>query len=177
MYALSLLPLTFACGDEGVGFNITKKVPVIFNVEIPANDPVVLISPPDFIETYRLRDVGAFDDVLSNLDETNGLIVNEISYSITEVDPDEEITIDEIRLNVTSSGAEQRSVLGISGTLQNTPETKATVTSSDINIIAEILLNYQEVDNILVFYLPEAPANDLNFVVTLYYDVTVRARF
>lgn len=172
-----LLPLLFACGDEGLGFNITKNVPVEFIIEIPANDPAVQETPPSFTETFRLADVGAFEDVLSNLAETGGVTINSITYSITEVSEEEEVTLDEIRLSVSSSSAEQLNVLGISGTLRNTPETDAGVVDSDVQMITEILTNYKEVDNTLIFYFSELPATDLNFVFTLYYDVTLRVRY
>lgn len=173
-----LLPLLFACGDEGLGFNITKNVPVEFVIEIPANDPAVQEIPPSFTETFRLADVGAFEDVLSNLAETGGgVTINAITYSITEVSEEEEVTVDEIRLSVSSSSAEQLNVLGISGTLRNTAATDAGVVDSDVQMITEILTNYKEVDNTLIFYFSELPATDLHFVFTLYYDVTLRVRY
>lgn len=169
--------LLSSCGQEGIGFNITRKVPVVFEIAIAANDPSVEETHPDFTEAFRLADTGSFRDVLSDLAEADGVTINSVTYSITEVSEEEEITLDEIRLSVASSDAEQLNVLGISGTLRNTPETEAGVSDADVALIEEILTNYHEVDNTLIFDLGEVPSNELNFVFTLYYDVTLRARY
>lgn len=168
---------TVACGDAGIGFNITRKVAVDFNVFVPGNDPGIETDRPEFNEPFRLKDVGAFEDVLSDLADADGVVINSITYSISEVSPAEEVSLDQITLSVASISAEQINVLGVTGTLQNTPESTAGVSATDTETIQEILKNFKEVDNRLTFDFAEIPSSDLDFIFTLYYDVTLRVRF
>lgn len=165
-----------ACGDAGVGFNVSKKVPINFHIFVAGNDPNVELNPPAFTETFRLADVGSFEDVLSNLAAEDGVIINGITYSISEVSIGEEVALDEISLSVASSSAQQINVLAITGRLQNTAETNAGVNDQDTEIIKNILTNFREVDNTMTFDFAEVPPTDLEFVFTLYYDVTLRVR-
>lgn len=179
-YQLGILLLllgTIACGDAGIGFNITRKIAVDFNVSVTGNDPSIETDRPEFNRPFRLTDVGAFEDVLSDLADADGVVINSITYSISEVSPDEEVSLDQITLSVASVSAEQINVLGITGTLQNTPETTAGVSAADTETIQEILKNFKEVDNRLTFDFAEVPTSDLDFIFTLYYDVTLRVRF
>jgi len=172
-----LVLVSTACGDAGIGFNVSKKVPVVFNISIQGNDPDIEVNPPAFTETFRLSDVGSFEDALSELAETDGVVVNSVSYAIAEVSAQEEIQIDQISLSVASTAAQQINVLNITGTLQNTPESPAGVGNEDTELIKDILTNFKEVENTLTFDFSEVPASDLDFVFTLYYDITLRVRF
>jgi hypothetical protein len=172
-----VLLLFGACGDAGIGFNITRNVPIVFKITVPGNDPGVEINPPAFTQTFRLADVTAFQDVLSDLAASDAIAVNSITYSIADVSHEEEVPIDNISLTLTSATEEQVSVLDITGSLRNIPETPAGVNDTDRNGVKEILTHYQEVDNTLTFDFAEVPASDLNFTFTLFYNITLRVRY
>jgi hypothetical protein len=176
--SIPFLLLMFAgCGDAGIGFNITRNVPIIFKVVVPGNDPGVEINPPAFTQTFRLSDVSTFQDALSDLAESDAVTVNSVTYAITDVSTEEEVELDEISLSVASEVTQQRSVLAITGKLQNTSERSAGVNDSDTGTIEQILTTYKEVDNTLTFDFAEAPASDLDFTFTLYYNITLRVRY
>ncbi len=169
--------LAFSCSDAGVGFNLSRKVPIVFEIYVPGNDLGVEPVTPSFTETFRLSDVKAFKNVLEDLAENDAVTINFVSYTITEVDSDEEIAIDAINLTVVSIAEQKDNVLAITGSLKNTPEGDAGVKAADKTVISNILTTYKEVDNTLTFDFPEIPDTDLNFIFTLYYDVTLRVRY
>jgi hypothetical protein len=176
--SIPFLLLMFAgCGDAGIGFNITRNVPIIFEIAVPGNNPGIEIDPPAFNKTFRLSDVTAFKDALSDLAESDAVTINSVTYAITDVSTEEEVELDEISLSVASEVTQQRSVLAITGKLQNTSERSAGVNDSDTGTIEQVLTTYKEVDNTLTFDFAEVPTSDLNFTFTLYYNITLRVRY
>ncbi len=175
--ALGIGILSTACGDAGIGFNISKKIPITFDIFIQGNDPGIEINPPTFSETFRLSDVESFEDVLSDIPGEDGIVVNSITYAIVDISGEEEVPVEQITLSVQGGSASPITILDITGTLQNIPETSAGIESEDTEQVKTILKNLKEVENILVFNFAEVPANDLDFAFVLYYDITLRVRF
>jgi len=175
--ALFLFLLAVSCGDAGVGFNVSRRVPVMFDIFVPGNDPSIQTNFPSFTEPFRLKDVGTFENVLSDLAENDGVVINAITYAIGNVSDEERAAVDGISLNVSSSTGEEVNELDVSGTLQSTPETTTGIDDDGVAVIEGLLTNNKEVDNTVIFDFAELPTSDLAFTLIIYYDVTLRVRY
>lgn len=176
--------LLFGCGDAGIGFNVSKEFPVEvpITIEIPTVPSEIAdlldVNPPSEAFNYNLNEVGAFDDALDGLGgSADNIIVNELSYEITEISAAEEAPLDELTISVNIGGAPLE-IFRQTDQLTNQSKTPITLTEAQRSSIVNELFNSDRVDATVVFDLSDIPSSgeDLVFNFTLYFDVTLRAR-
>ncbi|REE05736.1 hypothetical protein [Marinoscillum furvescens] len=168
----------FSCGEEGIGFNVGKEFPV--TIPIDAGDfPSTPFggNPPAFTqsETYDLNDVNEFSDDLENLEE---VLVNKVSYSISGVDSNEEIEVEELSIELSANGTDI-GTLQITNRLPNNVLTdlpKGEISSLNKSELARVLKDGGTVNAEVTFDFAELPEGNFEFDFEFYFDVVVKIR-
>ncbi len=178
-----------SCGDAGIGFNVSKELPVtISDITIPIPDidaPDEIadllddVDPPSESLNYNLNEVGAFDDALGDFQgfSSDDILVNEMSYEITNISSTEEVNLDVLRITVNIGGSDLV-LLEQTDVLSNQSKTPISLTDAQRSSIVDELLNAEQVNASVVFDLAEIPdsGEDIIFDFSLYFDVTLKAR-
>ncbi len=172
--SLALLSAIVGCGDEGIGFNIGKEVPIDVPVDLPVGDPRLIglgLDPPpvSFTETYDLSEV-ASDSDLENLDE---VLVNGVAYEISGVSTAEQVGLDEFSLVFSSPSGTLGSISLTTPTLQDVAKTDA---NFDYTALTNALANKETITSEIVVDFATVPAEDILFDFTFYFDVIVKIR-
>jgi len=171
--------LGFSCGNEGIGFNVEKEFPV--TIPIQASDipqpPFGSFDPPAFTEstTYKLDDVKAFSDYTDYL---NAVIIQNIYYSIDNVDASEEISVQSMSMTLTANG----STIGTLDVASDLPTGKLTnlsktaITNLNTTILADVLKSGGTLNADVEFDFGETPPSSFDFDFVFYFDVLIKAR-
>lgn len=184
LFSIAILSLiAFSCGEAGIGFNIGKEFPVDIPIQAQISDfgvPVGVNPPalPPYSETYQLGDVGDFSDDLSNVEE---VVFKNLSYEIDEVDPTEQIDIDEMRIDVILNNGTKLTLFDIpTDQLQNIEKTAIQLSDDELRQLKESLEgtsgNNGEITSEITFDFGEVPSQDLDFIFRLHFDVLVKIR-
>ena len=187
---LSVITFTLvSCGEAGIGFNVTKEVPVDVPIFIDIPDPEVdanatalindllNVNPPSESFNYNLNEVGAFDDALEDIGDEESIVVNAIFYEVTGVDESEEVLLDELSVTVTIAG-EPLTLLSFRAQLSDTEKRPISLTEAQKESIIAELRSSEEINSEVIFDLSELPSSseDINFDFRMYFDLTLRAR-
>ena len=187
---LSVFTFTLvSCGEAGIGFNVTKEVPVDVPIFIDIPDPEVdanatalindllNVNPPSESFNYNLNEVGAFDDALEDIGDEESIVVNAIFYEVTGVDESEEVLLDELSVTVTIAG-EPLTLLSFRAQLSDTEKRPISLTEAQKESIIAELRSSEEINSEVIFDLSELPSSseDINFDFRMYFDLTLRAR-
>ncbi len=189
LLAILVLTLTFSCGEEGIGFNVSKEFPVDVPISIDIPDPdvdpgaldlindLLNVNPPSETIDYNLNEVGAFDDALDGLGDEESIQVNGLFYEILDVSANEEVNLDELSITVNIAGSDL-TLLDITSRLTNVEKTAISLTEAQRSSIIGELRQSERISSSVVFDLSEIPADnsDLEFTFRMYFDVTLRAR-
>lgn len=179
--------LMLACGDAGIGFNVSTEFPVeITDITIPIPDTPDEIAdllddlnPPSETFNYDLNEIGAFDDALGDFQNfsSDDILVNVMSYQIDNISATEEVNLDVLRIKVNVGGSDLV-LLEQTDVLANQSKTAITLTDAQRSSIVDELLNSERVDAIVEFDLAEVPdsGEDIIFDFSLFFDVTLKAR-
>ncbi len=179
-----LLGIT-ACGDAGVGFNITKAVPITVPVNIPIPDPsdagavdrLLNLNPPSKTVVYDLNDIEAFEGALDGLRDQESIIINSLAYQFEGLDSNEEVDMDGmlITLNTFDTNLD---LLNVRRRLQNIDRTPISLTQEAGDAMVRALTSGEPVTADIVFDLAELPADadSITFDYSLIFDITIRAR-
>jgi hypothetical protein len=175
--------ISFSCGDAGIGFNVAKEFPIDVPIDLPIpGNPfpgVIDIDPDASSFQYDLTEIGAFDDALDGLDDLGAIIVNGISFEVNGVDPEEELDLDELRLDIILPSGTLTFPL-ITGKLENKPKTSITLTQAQKESIVEELFNAKEISSEVVFDLGSIPTDPEDRTVsidfTAHFDILLKAR-
>lgn len=180
---LALSLIFMSCGEEGIGFNVSKEFPVDVPIDLPIpGNPLgglIDVDPEATSFDYDLSEVGGFDDALGELNDGGDVVVNNLAYEITGVDADEELDLDELSISINlPSGA--ITIPLAQGTLSNLSKTDIPLTETQKASIVDELLNNERIDADVVFDLAELPADPNDRVIlfdfVIYFDVTLKAR-
>ncbi|WP_421876247.1 hypothetical protein [Marinoscillum sp.] len=166
-----------SCGEEGIGFNAQKEFPLEIPVELPSGSlPISLPGDPGPVtreDEYSLSDVDAFSGDLDALEE---VIVNGLSYEITEVDANEEFDLDNITIELTDPFGNRIALIDISTpTLTNISKTELSNTAG-LAELEQALDQREDITSTVSFDFAEIPDQDVNFNFVLYFDVTAKIR-
>ena len=187
---LSVFTFTLvSCGEAGIGFNVTKEVPVDVPIFIDIPDPEVdanatalindllNVNPPSESFNYNLNEVGAFDDALEDIGDEESIVVNAIFYEVTGVDESEEVLLNELSVTVTIAG-EPLTLLSFRAQLSDTEKRPISLTEAQKESIIAELRSSEEINSEVIFDLSELPSSseDINFDFRMYFDLTLRAR-
>ena len=166
-----------------MGFNVSKDLPITvpITIEFPTapDDLTDLldINPPREEFNYNLNEVGAFDDALSDLSGSENILVNRLSYEITEISSSEETPLDVLSITINIAG-QPLEILTKTGTLTNQSKIEIPLTDDQRNSIIDELATGDAVDAFVIFDLSAVPESGENLVFdfTLYFDITLKAR-
>jgi len=176
----------YSCGDAGIGFNVGKEFPVEVPLDIPIpGNPLggtgLLVDVDPDAETFKydLNEVGAFDGALDGLDDVGSIIVNGIAFEINGVDPDEELDLDELRLDINLPSGVLSFQLS-TGDLTNLPKTSIALTDAQKQSIVDELFRAKNIDSEVVIDFGSIPSDTEDRTVTLdftaYFDILLKAR-
>ena len=178
-----LMPLLFACGEEGLTFNLSTDFatpPASFNVPIPTlpdglpDIGALDADPPSESISYSLGSVDAFS---GDLDQLGGVLINSLAYEISGIEGAEQnILLDEFSIEMVL-GPNRFTLLSImDGPLANVPKSDIQITESQKQEISDYLFSGQELGAEIVFDLQEIPTGltSLNMDFVMYFDVTVK---
>lgn len=177
---LSIATIMFACGEAGVGFNLSTEFPVTapFAVPIPTTPEgltdLLDLNPPSESLEYSLGSVDAFSDDLDNLGEVE---INAIYYEITGIDGNEgNIDLDEFRITLTIGGVGLPLVNNTGGQLANVAKTEISLTDSERSELINQLLGGGAIGADVLFDLASIPSGltNLGMDFTMFFDVTVK---
>lgn len=170
----------YSCGEEGIGFNAQKEVPLTISVEgteIPV--PIDGINPPVFSQstTYELNAVEVFAENTLNLDE---VVINEIQYEITDIEASqgEDIEVEEMTIQLLVNNQ----AIGTLDITNRLPDnhlmnlSKAPISSFNKSELAQVLKDGGEVEARVTFDFGELPPDNFDFNFVFYFDVTAKIR-
>ncbi|MEQ8240216.1 MAG: hypothetical protein RIA69_13440 [Cyclobacteriaceae bacterium] len=173
----------YSCGDAGIGFNVGKEFPIEVPIEIPIpGNPLgglIDIDPDAETFKYDLNEVGAFDGALDGLDDVGSIVVNGIAFEIEGVDADEQLDLDELRLDINLPSGVLSFQLA-TGDLQNLPKTSIALTQAQKESIVDELFNSKQLDSEVVIDFGSIPSDPNDRTVTIdftaYFDILLKAR-
>lgn len=178
LLAIAVLAVcVFSCGEAGLGFNIGKEFPLTIPVDLGYFPSIPVADPPEFTvnDSYDLDKVDAFSDDLDNLEE---VIVNKISYELSGVETNEQLTIQAMTIELFSSG-NSLGTIDITDQLTGTTLSNISKTEvSDINVqaLSSVLEEGGSIGTEVTFDFGEYPPNDFDFDFTFHFDVVVKIR-
>jgi hypothetical protein len=176
---LSIATIMFACGEAGVGFNLSTEFPVTapFEVPIPTAPDELLdlldVNPPSESIEYSLGSVDAFSDDLNDLGEVR---INAIYYEITDLDATESaIDLDEFSITLKIGSVDLPLVSNTGGQLENVAKTEIALSNAERDQLVQQLLNNQPIGADILFDLASIPSglSNLDMDFTMYFDVTI----
>ncbi len=161
----------FSCGEEGVGFNARKEVGVTSSMEIPG----VAVALPGDVPERRQDITFELEDVTTDLDFLDEIILNSLSYEITGIDSDEELDIDELSINLqTSTGSIE--IIRLTSLANTDGKVQSNLSSSDLLALQNQIFIQKEADGTIFLDLIGFPNEDLEFDIVTYFDVTAKIR-
>ncbi|MEM9326931.1 MAG: hypothetical protein AAGA85_14790 [Bacteroidota bacterium] len=187
--AFSFMALTFmaitACGDAGVGFNVSKAVPITIQADIPIPDrgnaeavnDLLVVNPPSITLEYDISEIEAFESALDGLQGSESIIINSLAYEFSDISEEEEVDMDAMVITMET----QRSsvdLLNVRRRLQNISRTPISLTDEQREDLASTIANAEPITANVLFDLSELPASadSIIFNYSLIFDITVRAR-
>lgn len=172
----SIASLLFACGEAGIGFNISKNLPVEIPVQfsLATDFPLPGINPPAspaVSDTYDLSSLG------EDVNEIPEVIINELSFEIDGISSAEEVALDDISIDLILSNGNRINLAAGLTRLENR-DLVVVLGNNDprLDQLATTLFQDKELGFEIVFDFAEVPSNDLDFIYRLYFDVTAKVR-
>lgn len=177
---LSIASIMFACGEAGVGVNLSTEFPVTapFDVSIPTTPDgladLLDLNPPSESLEYSLGNVDAFSDDLENLGDVE---INAIYYEISGLDATESsIDLDEFSITLNIGSVPLPLVNNTGGQLSNVSKTEINLTDAERADLINQLLEGRAIGADVVFDLASIPSglSNLDMDFTMFFDVTVK---
>ncbi|MFT4736298.1 MAG: hypothetical protein ACI8QD_000176 [Cyclobacteriaceae bacterium] len=169
----TIAAMLFSCGEAGVGFNLSKNLPVTIPVSFPAagfdianfNPPA---SPP-ISEEYDLSDLG------EDINDIPEVLINELAFEISGISAAEEVDLDNLTIDLILSNNSRISLVPTLSRLEN--QALTVILSSpnpQLEQLASTLITDKRIAFEVIFDFAEIPTVDLEFEYNLYFDVTAK---
>ena len=165
----------FSCGEEGVGFNARKEVGVESELSIPS-------APIAGLPTPRREESISFDleDVSSDLEGLDEVILNDIYYKITGIEPEEELPVQEFTVTLSTASGDITFLdldrLENTSNASNDDKIRVNLSQSELLSLQNQIFNVRNLDGTIILDLQTFPTDDLEFSITTYFDVTAKIR-
>ena len=175
----SFAAMLFACGEAGVGVNLSKELPVTipFDVEVPtvpsALEDLLNVNPPSESLSYSLDGVDAFADDLDNIGEVT---INSISYEISDIDAQEAgVELDEFSVTIQFGTVPVQVVSQVDQNLSNSGKQLIDLTAAELEELQTQLFGGSPISAEVIFDLKSIPpdVSNLSISYTMYFDVTI----
>ncbi|WP_258103701.1 hypothetical protein [Marinoscillum sp. MHG1-6] len=174
--SLCILLGLMSCGEEGVGFNIGKEIPVEFPVQLSGiNDPklpFVNVNPPAYTvsDTYNLSEVTG--------DAAESVVLKKISYEVSNVDAGEAYQMDEVSVTIrdqTTASDIGTFFIFLNEPLANKSYTQIDSTAISYTALEQALLEEHTLEVSSTFDFQEL-GGSVDFDFTFYFDVIAKVR-
>ena len=175
----SIATLLFACGEAGVGVNLSKELPITvpFDIAVPTAPADLInlldVNPPSESLNYSLDGVDAFADDLDNLGEVT---INSISYEISDIDATEAgVELDEFSVTIMFGTVPVKVVSQVNQNLSNSGKQLISISDQDMLELQNQLFGGGNIGAEVIFDLKSIPSglDNLSINYTMYFDVTV----
>lgn len=163
-----------SCGDAGIGFNISKEVPIATTVTLNTGFGGEITES---LLSYNLDDISAFDDALDGSAIIESIQLNELSYEIGNITPDASLEVDLFNFSISADGAPVVLPIEIPE-LTSRSKTSIVINDTDLSSLSNQLLNAGTLDTDVTLDLDDLAdlPPSITMEIVIYVDVTIRAR-
>lgn len=170
--------LAVSCEEQDFGFNIGKEVKLEIPVDYTTTDVGLALglNPPAREQELSLSEVDAFSDALSDIQQLGEVVLEGMSYEITDVSANEETPLDELTISV-EAGGQDIELIRLTGTLQDVSKTEIPLTDDQLQAIIDELENTSnDITTRVNIDFASVPSEDIEMNLNVFFDITLKIR-